>query len=164
MKLKYGALLPTNLRLPTRESFKFYKLNEGFETVFQSIFIKTFRKANNAIFGNEKISGSDINGFGNQADSRGAGSEPVRYPFTLFAGSDWGPQFAAAGIQPLTFYQSQSVEGQRKWNIDEEGFSHYGLIADFVEETRIEGGEEATTALYNSAEQYLRMWERTLAR
>lgn len=63
VKLKYGALLPTNLRLPTRESFKFYKLNEGFETVFQSIYIKTFRKANNAIFGNEKISGSDINGF-----------------------------------------------------------------------------------------------------
>ncbi|MES2885325.1 MAG: peptidase M19 [Pseudomonadota bacterium] len=108
--------------------------------------------------------GSDINGFGNQADPRGAGSEPVRYPFTLFTGSDWGPQFAAAGIQPLTFNQSQSVEGQRKWNIDEEGFSHYGLVADFVEETRIEGGEEATTALYNSAEQYLRMWERTLAR
>lgn len=108
--------------------------------------------------------GSDINGFGNQSDPRGAGSVPVRYPFTLFGGPGWGPQFAAAGIAPLTFNQSQSVEGKRKWNIDEEGFSHYGLIADFVEETRIEGGEEGTTALYNSAEQYLRMWERTLAR
>ena len=108
--------------------------------------------------------GSDINGFGNQADPRGAGSTPVGYPFTLFQGPGWGPQFAAAGIRPLTFNQSQSAEGQRKWNIDEEGFSHYGLTADFVEETRIEGGEEAITALYNSAEQYLQMWERTLAR
>ena len=40
--------------------------------------------------------------------------------------------------------------------------SHYGLVADFVEEVRIEGGQEALNALYNSAETYLQMWEQTL--
>lgn len=108
--------------------------------------------------------GSDINGFGNQADPRGAGAVPVKYPFTLFQGSGWGPQFAAAGIKPVTFNESQSVEGGRKWDVNAEGQSHYGLVADFVEEVRIEGGEEATTALFNSAEQYIRTWERTVNR
>ena len=45
-----------------------------------------------------------------------------------------------------------------------EGMAQYGLVADFVEEVRIEGGEPALTALYNSAEAYLQMWERTLNR
>lgn len=108
--------------------------------------------------------GSDINGFGNQADPRGATATPVKYPFTLFQGPGWGPQFAAAGFKPVTFNQSQSVTGQRKWDINAEGQAHYGLVADFVEEVRIEGGEEAITALYNSAEQYLRTWEKTYNR
>ncbi len=108
--------------------------------------------------------GSDINGFGNQADPRGAAATAVKYPFTLFQGPGWGPQFAAAGIKPLVFNQSQSATGGRKWDVNAEGQAHYGLVADFVEEVRIEGGEEATTALYNSAEQYLRTWERTLNR
>jgi len=42
--------------------------------------------------------------------------------------------------------------------------AHYGLVADFVEETRLEGGEEAISALYNSAEAYLQMWEKTVGR
>ena len=63
VKRKYGALVPGTLSWPTRDSFKFYKLDEGFDTVFQSIYIKTFRKANDAIFGAQKISASDINGF-----------------------------------------------------------------------------------------------------
>ena len=37
------------------------------------------------------------------------------------------------------------------------------MFADMVEQVRIEGGEEATTALFNSAEAYLRMWEQTEA-
>lgn len=108
--------------------------------------------------------GSDINGFGKQSGPRGAAAQAVKYPFTLFQGAGWGPQFVAAGIQPLTINQSQVKESGRKWNVDEEGQAHYGLVADFVEETRIEGGEEAITDLYNSAEGYLQMWERTFNR
>jgi hypothetical protein len=42
--------------------------------------------------------------------------------------------------------------------------SHYGLVADFVEEVRLEGGKEALDALYNSAEAYVQMWERAYNR
>ena len=50
------------------------------------------------------------------------------------------------------------------FDINEEGWAHYGLVADFVEEVRIEGGEPALDALYHSAEAYLQMWERTVDR
>lgn len=108
--------------------------------------------------------GADANGFGGLAGPRGAGSEPVRYPFTLFQGPGWGPQFAAAGIKPITVKLLTIPESGKSWNVDEVGMAHYGMVADFVEETRIEGGEEAVSALYNSAEAYLQMWERTINR
>ena len=105
--------------------------------------------------------GADANGLRNLAGSRGAGSEPVHYPFTLFQGPGWGPQYAAAGIKPITVQQLSIPDG-KTWNMDEEGMSNYGLVADFVEEARIEGGEETTSALYNSAEAFLQLWEQTL--
>ena len=107
--------------------------------------------------------GSDTNGFGGLAGPRGAGSVPVKYPFTLFQGPGWGPQFAAAGIRPVTVNLETVPESGKTWNVDEVGMAHYGLVADYVEETRIEGGQEAIDALYNSAEAYLQMWERTTA-
>jgi hypothetical protein len=55
-------------------------------------------------------------------------------------------------------------ESGKFWNADEVGRPHYGLVADYVEEVRIEGGEEAVTALFNSAEAYLQMWEKTVNR
>jgi len=106
--------------------------------------------------------GADTNGLATQAGPRGAGATPVQYPFTLFQGADWGPQFA--GIAPVTFNESTVQESGRAFDINTEGVAHYGLVADFVEEVRIEGGAPALTALYNSAEAYLQMWERTLNR
>lgn len=108
--------------------------------------------------------GSDTNGFGGLAGPRGAGAAPVVYPIRLFEGPGWGPQFAAAGIQPISLGLSTIPESGKTWNIDETGMAHYGLVADFVEEVRLEGGEEAVTALYNSAEAYLQMWERVVNR
>jgi hypothetical protein len=55
-------------------------------------------------------------------------------------------------------------ESGKYWHIDETGMSHYGLVADFVEEVRLEGGKEALDALYNSAEAYVQMWERAYNR
>lgn len=104
--------------------------------------------------------GADTNGLGPQAGPRGGGGVPVSYPFTLFEGPDWGPQFA--GIAPVTF--DRQVSGERVYDTDIDGMAHYGLVADWVEEVRLEGGEAALTALYNSAEAYLQMWERTLDR
>ena len=40
----------------------------------------------------------------------------------------------------------------------------YGMVADYVEEIRLEGGREALDALYQSAEAYLQMWEQTVNR
>ncbi|WP_438029608.1 peptidase M19 [Sorangium sp. So ce233] len=104
--------------------------------------------------------GADTNGLGPQAGPRGAGATPVSYPFTLFQGPDWGPQFA--GLAPVSF--DRQVSGERVYDTDVDGMAHYGLVADWVEEVRLEGGEAALTALYNSAEAYLQMWERTLDR
>jgi hypothetical protein len=107
--------------------------------------------------------GADANGLANQFTVRSAGFTPVTYPFTLFQGEGWGPQFKAAGIEPLKVEMLTIPESGKYWNADEVGAANYGMMADMVEQVRIEGGEEATTALYNSAEAYLQMWEQSLA-
>ena len=105
--------------------------------------------------------GADSNGLRTLPGPRGADATPIQYPFTLFQGPGWGPQFAAAGIAPLKV-DMLAIPGGKSWNMNEEGMSHYGLVADIVEELRIEGGEEATTAMYNSAETFLQLWEQTV--
>lgn len=102
--------------------------------------------------------GYDGNGFGGYNPPRSNPDQLVSYPFTLFQGDDWGPQFAAAGVQPVTV-DKLSIPGGRTWDTEVDGTAHYGLIADYVEELRLEGGKDAMTALYNSAEAYLQMWE-----
>jgi hypothetical protein len=107
--------------------------------------------------------GMDANGIADRAPPRGAGSEPVQYPFTLFQGEDWrDPMFA--GIRPITFKLQTHPESGKFWHIDEVGTAHYGMTADYVEEIRLEGGTEALKALYQSAEAYLQMWERVVCR
>lgn len=104
--------------------------------------------------------GADSNGLRTLPGPRGEGSTAIKYPFTLFQGPGWGPQYAAAGIAPLKVDQLE-ITGGKRWDMNEQGMSHYGLVPDIVEEIRIEGGEEATTALYNSAEAFLQLWEQT---
>src|SRR3546814_11208754 len=82
----------------------------------------------------------DANGIADRAGPRGAGSTPVQYPFTLFQGPDWGPQFK--GIKPVEFELQTIPQSGKSWNIDEVGTAHYGMVADYVEEIRIEGGRE----------------------
>ncbi|MES2684209.1 MAG: peptidase M19 [Pseudomonadota bacterium] len=106
--------------------------------------------------------GADSNGLRTLPGPRGMDSEAIQYPFTLFKGPGWGPQYAAAGIAPMKVDMlAIPVADGKQWNMDEQGMSHYGLVPDIVEEIRIEGGEPATTALYNSAEAFLQMWEQT---
>ncbi len=106
--------------------------------------------------------GMDANGIANRAGPRGATAKPVQYPFTLFQGADWGPQFD--GIEPVSFNLQTVPESGKSWHIDEVGTAHYGMVADYVEEIRLEGGREALDALYHSAEAYLQMWEQTVNR
>ena len=106
--------------------------------------------------------GADGNGFGGHPGPRGGNAEPVSYPFTLFSGPEWGPQFNHA--KPLTVELLTIPESGKFWHIDEVGMAHYGLVADFVEEVRLESGREGLDALYNSAEAYVQMWERVYNR
>ncbi len=106
--------------------------------------------------------GMDGNGLANLAGPRGNGSAPVVYPFKLFEGPDWGEKYA--GFAPLTVNMQTIPESGKYWHVDETGTSHFGLVADFVEEIRLEGGGEALDALYNSAEAYLQMWEQIVCR
>lgn len=104
--------------------------------------------------------GADANGMGAQADARPAGSKAVSYPFRLFDNaSDWDASLFG-NVKPMTF--QQQVSGERRYNTDKDGMAHYGLVADWVEEVHIEGGHDALSALYQSAEVYLRMWEQAL--
>jgi hypothetical protein len=114
--------------------------------------------------------GSDADGLRNLPDPRGLDREQIKYPFTLFQGEGWGPQFAAAGIAPIKVEQLSipylDADGKtpgRTWDMNAEGMAHYGLVPDIVEEIRIEGGAPVTDAVYNSAEAYLQLWEQTLA-
>ncbi len=109
--------------------------------------------------------GADANGFRNLPGPRGMErineTAPVEYPFTLFEGSDWGPQFD--NIAPVTFdILAIPEENGKVWDVNENGMYHYGLIADIVEEIRIEGGQEALDTFYNSAETFIQLWEQTL--
>jgi len=106
--------------------------------------------------------GADANGLRTLPGPRGAGSEPVVYPFTLFSGPGWGPQFAAAGISPMQVDMLTIPDG-RAWDINQDGMYHFGMIPDIVEEIRIEAGGDGLDAFYRSAEAYLQMWEQTLA-
>lgn len=105
--------------------------------------------------------GADTNGLGAQAGPRGATRPAIQYPFTLFSGSDWQGVFDGP-VTPVKFDMQKS--GERRFNANSEGQAHYGLKADWVEEVRLEGGREALKALYDSAEVYIQMWERTTAK
>ncbi|MGB1580526.1 MAG: peptidase M19 [Nevskiales bacterium] len=102
--------------------------------------------------------GADANGFGGHPGPRGGDSDPVVYPITLFEGQGWPAHLAA--LPNLKVDLLSIPESGKFWHIDEVGMAHYGLVADFVEEVRLESGEEGLTALYNSAEAFLQMWER----
>jgi len=107
--------------------------------------------------------GADANGLRTLPGPRGMArvmeTGPVAYPFQMFQGEGWGSQFN--GIEPITVEMLAIPDG-KMWDVNEAGMYHYGMIADLVEEVRLEGGQEALDAFYNSAETYLRMWEQTL--
>lgn len=101
--------------------------------------------------------GADANGFGGHPGPRGGNSEPVQYPFTLFRGDDWGSRYQSLPEMKVDILSIP--ESGKSWHIDEVGMANYGLVADFVEEVRLESGSEGLDALYKSAEAYLQMWE-----
>jgi hypothetical protein len=89
--------------------------------------------------------GADINGFGAQGDPRGTDvSNPVTYPFT-----------GLGGVKVF-----KQVSGERTYDINADGVSHYGLYPDWIEDLRRQGGAKIADDMARGAEAYLQMWER----
>jgi len=111
--------------------------------------------------------GTDTNGLSAQSAPRGGDIEkPVQYPYTLFAGPlfDQMPEFD--NVAGVTFEQPRTTGPNgngRTWHEDIDGNAHYGMLSGVVEEIRLEGTAEEMRHLFNSAEAYLRTWERTVA-
>jgi hypothetical protein len=91
--------------------------------------------------------GADMNGFGGQGSPRTGAKNPVKYPFKSFDG-------AVTLDKPKT--------GERTWDINTDGVAHYGLYPDWVEDLRMQAGNEIVDDMARGAEAYLEMWERTI--
>jgi hypothetical protein len=91
--------------------------------------------------------GSDMNGFSAQGGPRSNNaSNPVTYPFTGFGGATVGAQHS----------------GTRTYDINTDGVAHYGLYPDWIEDLRMQAGDQIVQDLQRGPEAYLQMWERAI--
>jgi hypothetical protein len=92
--------------------------------------------------------GADMNGFGSQGSPRGAGvGNPVQYPFDGLGGVE----------------VSKQKSGERVYDINADGVSHYGLYPDWFEDAQIVAGargDEFKQTMKRGPEAYLQTWER----
>ncbi|MGH9274884.1 MAG: hypothetical protein ACRDZU_09580, partial [Acidimicrobiales bacterium] len=90
--------------------------------------------------------GADSNGLGSQGGPRVGAENPVTYPFTGLGG----------------VVIDQQVSGSRVYDINVDGVAHYGLYPDWIEDLRMQAGDEIVEDLARGSEAYLQMWERAL--
>ncbi len=90
--------------------------------------------------------GADINGLGAQGDPRpdAATNHPVTYPFTTLGGVKVEKQ----------------VSGQRTYDINKDGVAHYGLYPDWIQDLKMQAGDDIVKDMSRGPEAYLQMWER----
>ena len=103
--------------------------------------------------------GFDLNGFAgapgprfgvNSVCSEEQVDEGITYPFTSYAGD-------------VTL--ERPVVGSRVLDFNTEGMVHLGLVAEVIEDVRRDGAtDEDLQPLFQSAEGYLRMWEKSETR
>jgi microsomal dipeptidase-like Zn-dependent dipeptidase len=89
--------------------------------------------------------GADLGGLAQQGAPGPAGDTSVTYPFKSYDGK-------------VTFDRQQT--GDRVFDYSKEGVAHYGLYPDWVNEVGKLGGPGILSAMWNSSEAYLDMWER----
>ena len=111
--------------------------------------------------------GTDTNGLSKQAAPRATieSGKAVRYPYTLFDGAVFDDIDDFDNIPGVVFEQprTRAPDGRgRTWSLDMDGSAHYGMLSGMVEEVRQEGNAEQMRNLFDSAEHFLRTWERTL--
>lgn len=90
--------------------------------------------------------GMDMNGFGGTPPPPG-GSAKISYPFK-----------SVDGGSTLT----KQVTGERTWDYNNEGVSHYGMVPDWVASLTKLGGPQLANDLMNGAPSYLRTWDATV--
>jgi microsomal dipeptidase-like Zn-dependent dipeptidase len=91
---------------------------------------------------------TDMSGLGGQAGPRYDGAtNPLQYPFTTEFG----------------LVVDKQKSGNRTFDISNEGVAHYGLVADHLQDIRVNGTARVYESVMNSAEAYLQMWERAEA-
>ena len=89
--------------------------------------------------------GADMNGLGSQGDPRN-GPNPVQYPFKSLDGE-------------VTLERGRS--GSRIWDINVDGVAQYGLYPDWIEDLRMQAGDQIVKDMARGSEAYLQMWERS---
>lgn len=91
--------------------------------------------------------GPDITGMGAlPAPRKDAATNPLKYPFTAPSGA----------------VMSNEVWGQKAWDINNDGMSTYGLVADWLADFLYVAGPDAPQIkkeLMNSAEAWVKTWE-----
>jgi microsomal dipeptidase-like Zn-dependent dipeptidase len=75
----------------------------------------------------------------------------------------FGP--AGSGLYDATGRLSRSRAGRRDFDVNIDGVAHYGMLPDLMQDLRNIGMQPQTlAAMYRSAEDYIRVWERCEAR
>jgi hypothetical protein len=78
------------------------------------------------------------------------GGTAVRYPFRTFDGGST---------------VDRQRTGERVFDVNSDGFAHYGMVPDWLEDLRIVAGSDGQAIVNDmsrGAEIYLQTWERTL--
>lgn len=144
----YPGAVSSHDWMSTEYMERLYKLG-GFATQYghgASSFVDQWRKTKplREKYGVAYGYGTDMNGFGGTAEPPTEAAK-ITYPFT---GRD-GTRF------------DRQVTGERTWNYNAEGVSHYGMIPDWIESLRTLAGDEIVDDLAAGSESYLGTWSAT---
>lgn len=75
----------------------------------------------------------------------------------------FGPAPGGSGLYDSVGRLTRSTAGRRDFDINIDGMAHYGMLPDLLQDMRNVGVQQLD-ALYRSAEDYIRVWERCEAR
>ena len=90
--------------------------------------------------------GADINGLGAQGDPRPDAATTTRSPTR-------SPTLGGVKID-------KQVSGERVYDINKDGVAHYGLYPDWIQDLRMQAGDDIVKDMARGPEAYLQMWER----